>query len=179
MTLNVQDIVDAKDDEELFGRLSAALAEAFPPELQRSRTRFHAALQAAPRGLRAMASIYDLDVSMTLDDLAWHFLNHNDERFLQETLSGLGELEAFEAEELFSSAWAIVKPYLPEIRKKDWNVEEPHAYLDQTGIQSKIDPLSEKMWAICDTCGKFGLMQYWLTYARNHPKGCVKGSCSD
>jgi hypothetical protein len=85
MSISLADVQSAKDDEELFERLSATLKQMFPPELQEDREQFLAALQRAPRGLRAMAGIFDLDVSMALDDLAWHFGNHNDERFLQET----------------------------------------------------------------------------------------------
>jgi len=173
MTLSLSDIQNAKNDEDLFQRLSTALSEAFPPELQDDRDRFYAALLSASRGLRAIAGIYDLDVSMSLDDLAWHFGNHNDERFLQETVTSLRELESNEAAALFSTAWDIVKPYMPEIRAKDWEAGEFHDYLDRTGIQSWIDPLNEDMWAICKACGERGLMQYWVTYARKYPERCV------
>jgi hypothetical protein len=88
MILSLASIEASKDDDELFERLSDALKEIFPPELQENRDGFLVELQRAPRGLRAMAGIFDLDVSMTLDDLAWHFGNHNDERFLQETVVG-------------------------------------------------------------------------------------------
>jgi len=172
--VTLAEIQNAKGDEELFQRLSSVLGEIFPPHLQDDRDQFYAALLAAPRGLRAMASIYDLDVSMTLDHLAWHFGNHNDERFLQETVDGLRELEANEAAALFSAAWEIVKPYLPEIRALDSADENPHYYLDRTGIQSRIDPLNDDMWAIQKACGEYGLMQYWLTYARKYPERCVK-----
>ena len=174
MTLILADIQSAKEDEELFQRLSSALTERFPPELQEDGDKLYAALLAAPRGLRAMAGIYDLDVSMSLDDLAWHFGNHNDERFLQETVTSLRELEANEAAALFAAAWDIVRPYLAEIRDRDCNAEDFHDYFDRTGIQSRIDPLNEDMWAICNACGELGLMQYWLTYVRKYPERCVK-----
>ena len=95
MSLSLASIQSASDDEELFERLSAALKEVFPPELQEDREQFLAALQSAPRGLRAMAGIFDVDVSMALDDLAWHFGKQNDERFLQETVLSLRELESY------------------------------------------------------------------------------------
>jgi hypothetical protein len=174
MTLSLGDIQNAKNDEDLFQRLTSALSEVFPPELQENRDQFYAALLSAPRGLRAMAGVYDLDVSMSLDDLAWHFANHDDERFLQETITSLRELEASEAAVLFSAAWDVVRPYMPEIRAKDWEPEEFNDYLDRTGIQSRVDPLNEDMWAIGKACGKLGLMQYWLTYARKYPERCVK-----
>jgi hypothetical protein len=175
VSLSLSSIQSATNDEELFERLSKTLKEMFPPELQEDRDKFLAALQRAPRGLRAMAGIFDLDVSMTLDDLAWHFGNHNDERFLQETVLSLRELEAVEPADRFQSAWAIAAPYLPEIRTKDWESEDPHDYFDRT-IQSAVDPLNERMWAICEECGDRGLLQYWLAYARKYPERCVTAS---
>jgi hypothetical protein len=53
MTLTLADIQSAKDDEELFQRLSSALTEHFPPEAQEDRDKPYATLLAAPRGLRA------------------------------------------------------------------------------------------------------------------------------
>jgi hypothetical protein len=160
---------------ELFQQLSSALNEAFPPELQDDRDQFYAALLSAPRGFRAMVGIYDLDVSMALDDLAWHFGNHNDDRFLNETVAGLMELEANEVSALFAAGWDIVRPYLPEIRVKDWGPEDFHDYLERTGVQSRIDPLNEDLWAICKACGERRLLQYWLRYARKYPERCVMG----
>ena len=121
MKLSLADIQNEKDDERLFKLLTSALNELFPPDVQNDQNQFVIALTNAPSGLRAMAGIFDLDVSMSLDDLAWHFGNHNDERFLQETVASLGELEALEAADIFLSAWEIVKSYLPEIRSKDWD----------------------------------------------------------
>lgn len=121
MKLSLADIQNEKDDERLFKLLTSALNELFPPDVQNDQNQFVIALTNAPSGLRAMAGIFDLDVSMSLDDLAWHFGNHNDERFLQETVASLRELEALEAADIFLSAWEIVKSYLPEIRSKDWD----------------------------------------------------------
>lgn len=110
---------------------------------------------------------------MALDDLAWHFGNHNDDRFLEETVAGLRELEAFEAADIFLSAWGIVKPFLPELRSSNWDHEEFSDYLEKTGIQAKTDPLSRRMWEICKQGGDLGLMRYWLGYARKYPERCV------
>jgi hypothetical protein len=174
MALTVAEIETAKDDEQLFTLLTSTIGELFPPDLQGNREQFLAALAEAPRGLRAMAGIYDLDMSMALDDLAWHFGNHNDERFLNETAASLREIEAAEAADIFVSAWEIVKPHLSEIGSKDWKAEEFTEYLDKTGIQSRMKPLNERMWAICRQCGVRGLTQYWLTYARKYPERCVE-----
>lgn len=64
MNLTVSGIQRIDNDEQLFNLLSTALQELFPPELQGNRDEFLAALALAPRGLRAMAAIYDLDVSI-------------------------------------------------------------------------------------------------------------------
>jgi hypothetical protein len=172
MSLTREIVQQTKTDDDLFQLLSSELATTFPPKLRENPDLFYASLLSAPRGLRAMAGIYDLDVSMSLDDLAWHFLNHNDDHFLTETLIGLRELEANEAAELFLAAWEIVKPSLGEIRAKDWDAEEPHEYLDRTGIQVKIDPLNQRMWALCNENRDLGLMKYWLSYARSYPERC-------
>ena len=173
MSLTIDGFTAAKDDKELVDLLSTGLNERFPPDLQQNRDQFLAILAASPRGLRAMAGIFDLDVSLSLDDLAWHFGNHNDERFLNETVLGLRELDAHEAADIFLAAWEIVKPHLAEIRSKDWENEDPHVYLDRTGIQSRVDPLNDRMWKICKECGDLGLMKYCVTYARKHPERCV------
>ena len=173
MNLNVKKIKEARDDGELLKLLSAALAEVLPAKIQNNRDQFLFSLASMPRGLRAMAGIHDLDVSMALDDLAWHFGNHNDERFLQETELGLMELGATEAADLFRAARKIMEPHLSEIRDKDWEPEDFHDYLERTGLQSRVDPLNEKMWSICEKCGDNGLLQYWVSYAHKYPERCV------
>lgn len=175
MLLTLQGI-EAADDEQLFRLISEALEQLFPASVKNDPERFLAALDAAPRVLRAMAGIYDLDVSLALDDLAWHFGNHSDERFLRETAGALQELEAFEAAEIFVSAWEIVKPFLSEIRESESRIGDFNDYLERTGIQSRVDPLNERMWAICKKCGRNGLLQYWLSYARKYPQRCLKPS---
>lgn len=55
-----------------------------------------------------MAATYELDVSITLDDLAWHFLNWYDHDLAQETSRGLHELEAAEPAVLFDEAYRLV-----------------------------------------------------------------------
>jgi hypothetical protein len=173
MSLSLSDI-NATDDEVLFQRLAFALDGLFPPELRDNPDQFYAAVLDAPRGLRAMAGIYDLDVSITLDDLAWHFLKHNDERFLEETLWSLKELEANEAADLFQSALEIARPFLPSIRAIDWQQENPREFLVRTGIQSQVDPLSDRMLEIWRASKFRGLFQYWLCYARKYPERCVR-----
>jgi hypothetical protein len=172
MVLTVTAIKKANDIK-LFKLLSKELESLFP---SKESDPFIAAFKEAPRGLSAMAAIHELDVSMTLDDLAWHFGNWNDARILKATVDGLRELEAFEAADLFSRAWEIVTPFLAEIKVFDAEKEDFHEYLDRTGIQEKINPLNERMFEICRGNGSLGLMQYWLNYAKKYPERCVSSS---
>ncbi len=133
---------------------------------------FKGALDAAPKGLRAMAGIHSLDVSITMDDLAWHFGNHQDDFDLQETSNGLRVLEADEAAGLFQQAWEIMKPYMNDIRDEKYGKDFTE-WLEQTGIQAAVDPLSERMRALADVSKDYGLMHYWLTFARKYPEHCV------
>ncbi len=36
---------------------------------------YAAAIASQPTGLRAMAATHHLDISLTMDDIGWHFLN--------------------------------------------------------------------------------------------------------
>ena len=121
-----------------------------------------------------MASTYELDVSMALDDLAWHFVNHHASVDLaEETIVGLRELEADEAAEIFSAALAIVKPHWSELETTE-GAAETHEWLDATGIQDKVDPLNHRMWGYLSKWPNKSLMDCWVAYARNHPEDCVE-----
>lgn len=179
MPLTIQQLQNvATTDEELFQLLSNAVSEYFPPELKEDRDKFFAAVQSAPRGIRAMAGVYDLDVSLSMDDLGWHFGNHNDERFLAETEWSLREFGAVEAAEIFKAAWKIAEPHLPEIR--EWNEQKGDfsEYLESSGIQAQMDQLNDRIWAITNDLGDIGLLQLWVSYARKYPEKCVQGSDS-
>jgi len=66
LNLSLEKLRETKEDDELFKLLSEALAALFPPEVQSDGDLFLASLAVAPRGLRAMAGIHDLDVSIAL-----------------------------------------------------------------------------------------------------------------
>ena len=178
MALTVAQISSAETDEALRELLSTELSRIFPPSLTADKNAQLDACQKAPRGMRAMAAIYQLDVSMALDDLAWHFYNHHDVRFYKETRWGLQELEAYEAAEIFEQAYAIIAPNwetLGESRnEKEW--DDMHNWFDETGIQPSIDPLNDRLWKICKQWPEFGLLHYWLPYARKYPERCVGGT---
>src|SRR5579862_9141421 len=120
MSLDLATIRESSDDDRLFKLISDELAMRFPKKLQQNPTRFLAALAKAPRGLRAMAAVCDLDISLTAEDLAGHFVKHHDDHLLHETALGLKELEASEMADIFLAAWSVLKPHLAEIRKMNW-----------------------------------------------------------
>lgn len=123
-----------------------------------------------------MAATFELDVSMTLDDLAWHFVNYPNRDWYEETLAGLRELEASEAAELFEKAFAIVEPHWDKMGEvaKDEKFGAIHDWLNATGLQKQIDPLDDQMRKLLDQWPETGLMHYWMVYARKYPARCVQ-----
>ena len=91
MSLTIEKIRTTENSEALFDLLSAELQRLLPPKKQDDREWYYETIESLPRGLRAMAGMYFFDKSITLDSLAWHFGNQNDERDLRETLNGLRE----------------------------------------------------------------------------------------
>ncbi len=97
-----------------------------------------------------MAATFELDVSLALDDLAWHFVNHHDMDLYEETRQSLRELEALEVAELFEAAFAVIESHRIELGSvaHDEDSGAIHAWLNAAGIQKLIDPLDKK----CGIC---------------------------
>jgi hypothetical protein len=174
MALTVVKIRAAKSDDDLLSLLMGELNRMFPQESRRDPVVFLSNLQSAPPGLHAMAATFDLDFSMSLDDLAWHFTNHYDLDWSDETLRGLRELGAVEAAELFAQAFSIVQPLWDQLGVII--SEDPkglHKWLDENGIQERINPLNDRMWKLLNQWPEHGLMHYWIQYARKYPDRCV------
>ena len=173
MALTVKQIRSAASDDKLIELLLAELRQLFPPEIRAEPVVFLSRLQNTAIGLRVMAATYDLDVSMALDDLAWHFINHHSlPEFAEETISALHELEAPEAAELFAAAFEIIKPHWQELQS-DRESKAAHDWLAATGIQAAIDPLSTRMWDYLKQFPAQGLFSLWATYARKYPERCI------
>jgi len=173
MALTIDAIRAAKNDEDLVDLLTSELQRLLPDEVQQDRERFHKTLETVPRGLRAMAGIHEFDVSMALDDLAWHFGNQNDERDLKETLNGLRELELTEIADLFQNAWEIMKPHMAALQSGDFGGKEFSDWLEDIGAQQQIDPMNDIIWDFCKKAGGLGLLQSWVRYARMYPERCI------
>jgi hypothetical protein len=120
-----------------------------------------------------MAGIYEFDVSMTLDSLAWHFGNQNDERDLRETLNGLRELELPEIAEMFEQMWEFMKPHMNELQSGDFGGKDFSDWLVELGAEDFADKKDEYIWDFCKKAGDLGLMQSWVLYARKYPERCV------
>jgi hypothetical protein len=120
-----------------------------------------------------MATTYDLDVSMALDDLGWHFVNHHGSQELaEETILGLDELEANEAGEIFRAALEIIKPHWQGLENMAQS-KAAHDWLDSKGIQDLMNPLNDRMWKLLKQYDKSSLMSLWVTYARKYPERCI------
>jgi hypothetical protein len=173
MALTIKQIRSTGSDDELIDLLLGELRRLFPTELRNDPVVFLSRLQGAPRGLRAMACTYELDVSMALDDLAWHFVNyHGSIELAEETVSGLRELEAPEAAEVFQEALAVIEPHWEELENVAQS-KTAHAWLDSQGIQELMNPLNDRMRKLLSQYDKGSFMSLWASYARKYPERCA------
>jgi len=173
MALTEQWILEAPDDEALYDILSGELSRLLPDSIQNDRDLYHLTLTTLPRGLRAMAGIHFFDVSMALDDLAWHFGNQNDERDRRETSNGLRELELPEIADMFDRMWTFFKPHMETLASSDYGGKDFYGWLNEVGAQALADPMDKYIWDHCEKVGGLGLLKSWVDYARKYPERCV------
>jgi hypothetical protein len=124
---------------------------------------FAASLSRLPIGLRAMAATHHLDVSLTLDDIGWHFLNFGEPSFVRETEAGLRELGLSEMADWFAEAFTIVNPLRPEIDA----CGDYYECLAQHGHMDRIEQLTRKAHPTAD---KSCIYDAWISYTREHPE---------
>ncbi|MDE1162556.1 MAG: hypothetical protein PW792_11510 [Acidobacteriaceae bacterium] len=166
-------IASTPSDQELFDHICKELESRIPQSVYESSAAFSKAIYQLPRGLQAMQSVYELDISMTLDDLAWHFLNHPADISSRRTYEGLLELELPAEASLFKQAWDIWAPHLEQYRQHGVGEQEPHDYLESIGVQKPINPLNDQLWKLLEKPNNLGLMQAWVNYARKYPERCI------
>jgi len=115
-----------------------------------------------------MAAIYQLDVSITLDDFGWLFANWHHRGYCDKTLWALRELEASEQAGLFEQAYTLAQREWDTIGQLvaedfddfvEWYSGSP---LDQAMV-----PLTKRMWELQKVDS--GLFGYWARYARKYP----------
>jgi hypothetical protein len=173
MALKTEQIRATEDNEALFDLLSAELQRLLPPEKQEDRDWYYKAIETLPRGLKAMAGMYFFDKSMTLDSLAWHFGNQNDERDLRETQNGLRELEMPEIATMFEQMWEFMKPHMIALQTGDFKGKDFTDWLVEIGAEDFAHDKDEFIWNYCEQAGELGLLESWPIYARKYPERCV------
>jgi hypothetical protein len=170
MKLTEAKIKACNTDKELFNEITAELERQIPVELKRDLKAFVNHIRRLPAGLRAMAATHELDVSITLDDLGWHFANHHYKPYCEETLWGLKELDAQEAAYIFSASFELVLPYWEKIGSlvnKDFKLFID--WYNDSELEKALAPLNHKIWNLLEPLEDYGLMSYWLVYARKYP----------
>lgn len=157
------------DDERLLELLFEELERQLPAELHANIETFLAALAKLPAGLRAMAATHQLDVSLTLDDIGWHFANWPHHGYCAETSRGLRELGEFELAEAFDAAY--------EIARRHWDrLCEPSTFRDTywgSELERELQPYNDRLRALAgssDPQPVCGIYRFWIAYARRHPE---------
>jgi hypothetical protein len=153
--------IAASSDEELFSLLGKELERRI--SAARGSAEFIAEIRNLPIGLRAMAATYELDVSLTLDDLGWHFGNWHNSELAEETARGLEELGASELAQVFRQGFELAQEYWTELGTPNWT-EWYHGSL----LERFIGPLTDRARSILENKPR-GIFQYWIDYARKHP----------
>jgi hypothetical protein len=87
-----------------------------------------------------MAATHHLDISLTMDDIGWHFLNFGEPNLVRETEAGLRELGLGEMASWFAEAYTIVNPLRSEIPSGD----DYYEVLTQHGKMDRIEELTDK-----------------------------------
>ena len=156
------EVISASSDDELFNLLAKELEKRI--SVKRDSPEFMAEIQKLPIGLRAMAATYELDVSLAMDDLGWHFGNWHNTVLAEETIRGLDELGATELMVIFKEAFQITFQYWDKLGAEDWS-----KWYHDSPLEKEIKPLNEQAWKILKA-KKNGIFEYWVQYARKHPE---------
>lgn len=159
MSLSAAAIV-AGSEAQVFEMLGNELDRLLPSRVDRH---FLVELRKIPVGLRAMAATYELDVSLALDDLGWHFGNWHDHELARETILGLKELEAHEFAEIFSTAYDHAKAFWTELGAEEWM-----DWYHESDLDRRLGPLNQRAWALWNA-NSSGLFTYWVKYAKKYP----------
>jgi hypothetical protein len=164
----------AKSDEELLQEIFTILSSKVNGNPYGDDSEFASAIRLLPLGLRAMAATHWLDISLTLDNIGWHFLNFGEPDFVKETHLGLRELGLDDLAGWFIEAYEIVEPLKAEIRES----EEYDETLRDHGVLDRMDELSKLAW---DQDGsdrkpsRSAIYDSWVRYARSHPDRVFAG----
>jgi len=168
--LSVATILGSVSDHHLCTLLAGELSRLLPEEEGEDLDDFLKRLSKLPVGFQAMAAMYQLDVSMALDDFGCHFYNWHHRGYIEKQIWALRELELTEHAELLTGAFKIADAYWERIGSwKDFR--EFCSWYDNSTLDKALHPLNIKMWALCSQNDKFeGMLGQWPQYARKYPE---------
>ncbi|GAK61688.1 hypothetical protein U27_01589 [Candidatus Vecturithrix granuli] len=172
--MTIEQINMCPQDEELLKLISSEMSLLVPDTPPDDIDQYINTIRALPRLFWAMGAIYELDVSITLDDLGWHFGNHYSLAFADETLRALQEIGAQEEANIFQDTIAIVKTYwteLGEVIASDEGKTFAEWYTS-SGLDRELAGLNARMWAITIDQHR-SLLDYLPQYARMYPAYAV------
>ena len=170
MALTEEQILRSVGHDDLLELLFSELRLRLPPGQPFHMEQFLQKIPTIPVGLRAMAATFELDVSMTLDDLGWHFGNWAHRGYCDETLRGLRELEAMEYAEMFAKAYELAQSNWSELR--DLPHEQFKKWYYESEFEKVTKPLSRRWWDLQESDG--GIFGHWTRYARKYPHKVTK-----
>jgi hypothetical protein len=156
-------VASTASDEDLFELLAEELERRLPNG-RGANDAFVADLCALPVGLRSMAATYELDVSLSLDDLGWHFGNWHHLGLAEQTAVGLEELGAIELAGIFREAMNIAQQFWIELGSSEWS-----SWYSESELEKAMAPINEKAWAVLEAKPN-GIFSYWVSYARQFPE---------
>jgi hypothetical protein len=173
MPISMAQINAASTHDVLFELISGELSARLPDGEGDDLDNFLVRTRALPVGLRAMAATYQLDVSLALDDLGWHFANWHHRGYCDETLWALREMEAFEYADLFAQAYAAALPFwnkLGELLEEDF--DDFVQWYPDSGLEAATMPMTDRMWELQKI--DQGLFGCWTRYAQKYPERMVR-----
>jgi hypothetical protein len=150
--------------KEIFSVLGKSVSSAADPYSDDGS--YAAAIGSLPKGLRSMSATHHLDISLTMDDIGWHFLNFGEPGLVRETEAGLRELGLSNIADYFVEAHAIVSPLKPEIKEAD----DYYDCLESRGLMARINELTDKASATQPILSGSPIYAAWIKYARAHPE---------
>jgi len=111
-----------------------------------------------------MAATYELDVSLALNDLGWHFGNWHDVALAEETAAGLEELGATELAGLSRQTFGLAQQYWSELGAANWS-----EWYHGSPLEKALEPLNEQAWSLLQEKWN-GIFSYWVAYTRLQPE---------
>lgn len=176
MTLSIATIEGSVSDEHLFSLIQGELSRLLPGEEGDDPGDFLRRLSQLPAGFQAMAAMYQLDVSMALDDFGCHFYNWHHRGYIEKQIWALRELQAQEEADLLAEAYRLAQPYWEQIEAHE-DFAAFCAWYNQSRLHEALIPLNKKMWDLCSRPGRErGMLHYWMDYARKYPERLQRGS---